>query len=362
VLRTILLVSVGDLGDTILTVPAMRAIRSRYPDARLLLLAKAGPAAYVVRLGLVDEAIAIDKSGFDRAVSLANPVHLWTLWRLVRRLRREQIDTVAIFHHLVTLFGTAKYAALALSTGARERVGVDNGRGWFLTRSIPDDGFGAVHEAQYWLDVAALLDAPGSLALEAPISDRERLEARNLLRDLPAGAGPVVAVHPGSGGFAPGRRWDPVRFGETMSLLHRIAGARFVVVGTEEDRGDASMAIEAADAPILNLVGRTSIGALAAILQACDVTLANDGGVGHLAAASGCPVVSVFGPSNDRAWAPLGATVVAADLPCRPCLYRDFETGLRNGCGTRQCLQIVTPRQVADAVMAVFAREECRVV
>jgi ADP-heptose:LPS heptosyltransferase len=361
VLRTALLVSVGDLGDTILTVPALRALRIRYPDARLLLLAKSDPGDFVKRLGLVDEVIAIDKHGFDRAVSLANPLRAWTLVRLFQRLRHEQIDAVAIFHHLVTHFGTAKYAALALASGARDRVGVDNGRGWFLTRSVRDEGFGSIHEAQYWLGVAALLDAPGELVLDAPISDAERSEAHALLRALPAGAGPVVAVHAGVGGYAPGRRWDPCRFGETMTLLHRALGTRFVVVGTEADRQDTKLAVQAAVAPVLDLVGRTSVGVLAAVLQECDVTLANDGGVGHLAAAVGSPVVSVFGPSNDLAWRPLGAVVVAADLPCRPCLYRDFETGLRDGCGTRQCLQLVTPAQVADAVAAALTTEERRV-
>jgi heptosyltransferase-2 len=348
---------VGDLGDTILTVPAIRAIRERYPDSRLVLLAKHGPADFVHRLGLIDEAIAIDKHGFDRMMGLLRPDRLWALGRLLVRLRRIRVDTVVTFHHLVTRFGTLKYALLALGSGAAERIGLDNGRGWFLTRAARDDGFGAAHEGEYWLRVAALLDAHGPLRTEAPISEADRSAAEALLAPLPAGGGPLVAVHPGTGPYAPGRRWDPARFGETITQLHTDAGARFVAVGTQVDRADIDVMRQATPVPVLDLGGRTNVGTLAAILQRCDLVLANDGGVGHLAAAAGTAVVSVFGPSNDAAWRPLGATVVASELPCRPCLYRDFETGLRDGCGTRQCLQMVTPHQVADAALARLQRE-----
>jgi ADP-heptose:LPS heptosyltransferase len=73
-----------------------------------------------------------------------------------------------------------------------------------------------------------------------------------------------------------------------------------------------------------------------------------------MAAAVGTPVVTVFGPSNDRAWRPLTGRVVAADLPCRPCFYRDFQTGFREGIPPRDCLALVTPRMVARVVLQVL--------
>ena len=132
-------------------------------------------------------------------------------------------------------------------------------------------------------------------------------------------------------------------------MLYERARIRSVVVGSDDDRQDVDVMLSAAQSPILDLVGQTNVGELAAVLRQCDLLVANDGGVGHLAAAAGTRVVSVFGPSNDAAWRPLTSTVVAADLPCRPCFYRGFERGLPNGCGTRQCMHLVTPRMVADA-------------
>jgi heptosyltransferase-2 len=110
-----------------------------------------------------------------------------------------------------------------------------------------------------------------------------------------------------------------------------------------------------------NLVGRTSIGETGALLERCALLIANDGGVAHLGAAIGCPVVAVFGPSNDRAWRPLGGTVVAADLACRPCFYRDFETGMPHGCATRECLALVTPRMVANVALGILQEQRLAV-
>jgi ADP-heptose:LPS heptosyltransferase len=102
------------------------------------------------------------------------------------------------------------------------------------------------------------------------------------------------------------------------------------------------------------VVGRTTPRVLAAVLERCDLLLANDGGVAHVAATVQTPTVAVFGPSNDAAWRPLGAHVVAADIPCRPCFYRDFQIGLRGGCATRECLALVSPTQVAARALAIL--------
>lgn len=360
--HTILILHFGDLGDTVLTVPAIRALRRRFPDGRLVLLAKPGPGEFLRRLGLADSVIPVDKHAFDTPLGLLRPTSTLGLARLLVTLRRLRPDTLVIFNHLVTRFGAAKYALLALATGARVRVGLDNGRGWFLTHAAPDLGFGGRHEAEYWLRVAALLDAHGTLALEAPVTPDDRAAAGELLAPTQRHVGPLVAVHPGTGPYGPGRRWDPLRFARAFDLLQQETGARCVLVGAEEDSAAAG-ALNAllAEQP-LDLVGRTGVGVLAAVLERMDVLIANDGGVGHLAAAVGTPVVSVFGPSNDAAWRPLTATVLAADLPCRPCFYRGFERGLPHGCGARQCMRLVTPEMVAHAARAILARKQPRAV
>jgi ADP-heptose:LPS heptosyltransferase len=124
-----------------------------------------------------------------------------------------------------------------------------------------------------------------------------------------------------------------------------------ILVGTEADREAADLVAARLGSDATNLVGRTTTGQLAAILQCSDLLLSNDSGVAHLAAAVHTPTLTVFGPSNDAAWRPLGGEVVSSDVPCRPCFYRNFEIGLRNGCATRECLALVTPAAVAERAL-----------
>jgi heptosyltransferase-2 len=353
--RTILLFLFGDLGDTILTTPAIRAIRIRHPAARLVLVGKPVAAHYVRALGFIDDVIEVDKHAFDRPGSLVDPRALLYLWRLIRRLRAERADTVIVFHHLVTWWGTIKFALLSLATGAGSRLGLDGGKGMFLTRSVRDYGFGARHEAEYWLEVAGLLDAAGSLEVGAPIGAEERREAVALLGEATCD-GTLIAIHAGTGWYGPGRRWAAERFAAAAEIiLAQTHDAHCVLVGTDVDREASETVLARLGARATNLVGRTGVGQLAAVLERCALLIANDGGVAHLASAAGTPVLAVFGPSNDAAWRPLGSTVVAADLPCRPCFYRDSELGLPRGCASRECLELVTPEAVAAAAADILS-------
>lgn len=346
----ILILLFGDLGDTLLTIPAMRALRLRYPDARIALLTKDLPARIVRPLDLVDEIIVVDKHLFDDPRALRSARSWPALWRLWRRLRAFRADTVVLYHHLVTRWGTAKFAALSLASGAGERAGIDNGQGWFLTAAVRDEGFGARHEAEYFMAVSNLLDADGPLQMEVAVADADRQTAADVLPP-----GPLIAVHPGTGWYGPGRRWDARGFAEAARRAAERLGATPVVVGTEAERGQARAVLNDLGPRAVDLIGQTSVEQLAAVLARCDVLIANDGGVAHLAAAVSTPVVAVFGPSNDAAWRPLGGTVVAADLPCRPCFYRGFGRGLPHGCAQRECLSLISPARVAEEAVALAA-------
>jgi ADP-heptose:LPS heptosyltransferase len=344
----------GDLGDTLLTVPAMRAVRRQFPASKLVVMAKAAPALYVRELGLADEVIDIDKHALDRLRSLANPVTAARLLRLIIRLRRAHYGQLLIFQHLTTRWGALKYALLSLATGAPVRAGLDNGRGWFLTHRVADRGFGATHESQYWLQVAAQLGARGEVLLEAPVSDADRCDAAALLSGAGISGHRILALHPGVGWYGPGRQWGPTRFAEAAALILQRVPMKCIVVGTEADQEAADLVAVRLGPKAWNLVGRTTTGQLAAVLERSALLLSNDSGVAHLAAAVHTRTLTVFGPSNDLAWRPLGGDVISSDVPCRPCFYRDFEIGLRNGCATRECLTQITPATVAERALQIL--------
>ncbi|HZS93551.1 MAG TPA: glycosyltransferase family 9 protein [Chloroflexota bacterium] len=351
---TIQILLFGDVGDAVLTMPALHAVRSHFPDSRIQVLCKPAIGSFLSDSGLVDEVIAVEKTAFDSPLSLFDPRRLAALLALWLRLRSSRPDMVIVFHHLVRRWGGLKCAALALAGGAGRRVGLDNGRGWFLTDRVPDRGFGAVHESEYWRQVAAAVGADTRQGWRLPVKRRDAQRIEDLLRELKVDGTELVALHPGTGAYGPGRRWAAESFATAAGIIAGSSDVHFVVVGTDIDKEAAAQVCKVLGSRATDLTGRTRLGELAALLARCRLSIANDGGVGHISAAVGTPVVSIFGPSNDLAWRPLLGTVVRANLPCRPCFYRDFQTGNRFGCRTRECLTWIRPQDVASAALRIL--------
>jgi len=360
--RRLLVIMLADAGDLLLATPALRALRHTYPNAHIALLTKPSVAHVLHDQGMLDETIIFDKHLFDQPRALLRPTALLAAARFLVRLRGERFDTALLLHHLSLTFGALKYAGVLLTTGAAVRVGLDNGRGWFLTHRAPDHGFGPRHQADYWLDVAAA--AGGRLA---PADDRlpryhptatANAELDWVLRERGVAADqPLLVLHPGSGGYSTARRWSPRRFAAVATALGQEAGLRAVVVGGPVERALAQEVAAQAPDGTLYLAGETDWPVLAALLARARLVVANDGGVAHLAGAVGAPVVTVFGPTNDAAYRPLGprTRVVRAYLPCVPCLYRGHRLGNRNGCPPRTCLGLVTEQAVLAACRELLA-------
>lgn len=359
--RRILVVKLADLGDVITSGPALRALRTTFPHARIVALVTAATVPVLAGSPYVDGVLTFDKFAYDRPLNALHPANLWAAMRLAWELRRQRFDTVVILHHLTTRWGALKYAALALATGARRRVGLDNGRGWFLTHRVTDGGFGARHEVEYALEVVGLLGArTDDPRLEVPISPADAAYAREVLN--PDGPRPLIAIHPGSGGWSLARRWEPAGFAAVADALAERYGARIVLVGTASDDIDQVMGEMCTSA--LNLSGRTTVGQLAAVLRYCDLFIGADSGVMHVAAAAGTPTVAIFGPTNPWAWGPWlppeRYRIVRSAPLCSPCAYTDTGLGTPQGCPERTCMRMVTVNQVLAAAEALLAGEEGR--
>ena len=348
--KRILVVKLSDIGDVLTATPALRALRQSFPEARLDALVPPNSAPVLADSPLVDSCLVFDKFRYDRPLDALRPSALADALRLGLTLHRRRYDCLIILHHLTTRWGALKFAALALASGARTRLGLDNGRGWFLTHRARDRGFGARHEVEYWLDVAALIGArTDDPSLEVTISAEDCAFAEAILPPIPY---PLVAIHPGSGGYSLARRWDAEGFAQVADALVERYGARIVLVGTPADGVSKVASLMRSEA--VNLEGRTNLRQLAAVLRRCDLFIGADSGVMHLACAVGTSVVAIFGPSNHRAWGPWTpdrrrAVVVRADLPCSPCSYVGFSVGRREGCQARTCMKMVTPETVLEA-------------
>ncbi len=350
--KRILVVKLADMGDLLTAIPALRALRESFPQARIETLVTSHSAPVLEGAPLVDEVLTFEKHRYDSPLSTAKPSSLWGMMRLWRNLRSRNYEWLFILHHLTTLWGTLKYAGLALSTGAKERIGLDNGRGWFLTQRVKDLGFGGRHEVEYWLEVVGLVGAKTE-NLTLPVSEGAVEEAQALLD----GSGrwregvPLVAIHPGSGEYSLARRWPPERFAQVADALVERYGVHIVLLGGPDEAELTQSVASLMRYEVIDLGAKTSIPVLAALLRLCRLFVGNDSGVMHLASAVGTPVVAIFGPSNPLAWGPWGPSheVVQIDLECSPCVYREFQLGRLEGCENPECITRVRPEMVLAA-------------
>jgi ADP-heptose:LPS heptosyltransferase len=357
--RRILVVKLADLGDLLTVTPALRALRLSLPDARIDALVTPGSASLLAGSDAVDRVIRFNKFAFD---SPGQALHALPLaLQLGRRLRTAGYDTLVLLHHLTTAFGTAKYAALTLASGARIRAGLDNGRGRFLTHRAPDLGFGERHEVDYWLSVVATLGASNPRPrLELPIPPDADQAAAKRWGELGLTDQRAAVIHPGSGAFSLARRWSPERFAAVADRLAAEQGMRILVLAGPAP-GERELAREVVDQmtqPATILDGVPSVQELAALLRRASLFVGNDSGVMHLASAVETPVVAIFGPTNHRAWGPYPPDqprngVVHEPLACSPCIHRGHSFGTPAGCPARTCLQIVEPGMVVDAAVRV---------
>jgi len=370
----ILVVKLADIGDVLTATPALRALRQSYPLATIDLLLTHHTRPVMQYSKLVNRLIPSDNFRFFSLREALKPGLLREGLAVLRQIRRRGYDTVVILHHLTTWGGALKYATIAKASGARVVAGLDPGgkRGGFLTHAVSDAGFGGRHEIDHWLEVVGLVGAaPAGQEMELAVSEVDRAWIELVLalwgqdRLLPSppndyrstGKSPLVVIHPGSGGFNPARRWSPANFARVADALSQ-EGAQVVLVGRPTDGTEAVLA--AMETRPIDLTGQTTLHQLAALLQRADLFIGGDAGVTHIAAASGAPMVIIFGPTNAAAWGPVGPKrcVLQAEIPCGPCAYVGHTVGLRTGCSARTCLKLVTPAQVLAEAEKLLAGDK----
>ncbi len=347
-----LLVQLADIGDLVLTTPALSALREAHPNARIDLFAS-DIALPLLPAGLVDATIPFQRHGNSSSHAFFSPDNL----RQLIRIWRTRYTAVLFFHHFTMRAGLLKFRLIAAASGAHRIIGLKNRHSGFLTEFLRDDGFGTRHQAQYWLDLVALLGASNS-----PRPAQVKRETFPTTEQWASSAGkrPRVVIHAGSGGYSRARRWLPEHFAEVARQLKDDYNAKIVLVGGRED--DGHLVEQMLDFELLNLVGETTLPQLAEVIHGADLFIGSDSGVMHIAAATGTPVISIFGPSNADAWGPwpIGgqSSILRSQVECSPCSYIGHSIGAREGCAARSCMKLVCSEQVLEAARRIIDQSD----
>lgn len=312
------------LGDTVMAVPALRALRAHWRGSRVLL---AGPWARLL-------------AGQDLADVLVDYPRDWAgRLRMTGPLRRFRAD-------LAVLLPSSFEAALAAhGWGARAIVGfATGGRSWLLSEGLSRPS-PRLHQVDEYLLLVEALGAPVASRMPTlappPPESPERERAQALLQQ--AGAWPRAVERPLVGmqlgaAHGPAKTW-PADRAAAFCRQATAGGAVVVLLGAPADVPVAEAIRREAD--VLCLVGRDSPALLPALLSQFDAIVSGDTGVAHLAAALGVPVVTLFGPTDPALSAPRGeVTIVRHAVPCAPCSYRACP--IDHG-----CMRGIDPEEVA---------------
>lgn len=353
--RRILVIKFLGLGSVLLATPMLRALRERWPEARITFLTFASNAELVSRLECVDEVVTVSR-GSLRGLLAAVPA-------LLLRLRRGRFDVV-----LDLEFYSRLSSLVAWASGARRRVGFfvrARWRGSLLSDPVyfnPTLPFGRA--------VLALLKPlgvpePDTGRLAAPrlgTAEAATAAARLLSLGVPA-TGTLVAVNVNASDLCEERRWPADRFAR---LVERFPGEiapvdRFVFLGApgEEPAVHAVLDRLAPEvrAACLDLSGRTSPLELVVLLRRCALLVSNDSGPLHLAAALRVPTASFYGPETPALYGPVGDNhlVFYAGHWCSPCLSV-YNAKIAMCRGENECMRRIGLDEVV-ARLATFCRE-----
>ncbi|HEY4906728.1 MAG TPA: lipopolysaccharide heptosyltransferase II [Candidatus Acidoferrum sp.] len=336
------------VGDAIIALPALRAVRAKFADAHIAIVARPYVADIYRGQGVCDELIAYDPRGAEKGFGGREA--------LASRLRAEKFDAALLLQNAFDA------AWLAWRAGIPERIGyARDGRGILLTKSIavPKAGEIPAHEQFYYLELVRRAgwvervegESEISLAVSREAGDRaeQKLIAAGV-RSRAESAGRLrVAIGAGAS-YGSAKCWMPERFAEVADRLMAESDAEIVLFGTAGETAVSNAIVAGMKRKPIDLTGKTAIAELPALLSRCQLFIGNDSGAMHVASAVGLPVVAIFGPTDPFGTAPVTpkCTIVQERPYCSPCFLRRCPTDHR-------CMTKVTAESVTTAARAWLA-------
>jgi|ERR1700752_526055 len=331
------------VGDSVMTIPALRALRRVLPQAHITLVIRPGAKGIFSEADYIDYVLAYDrKSAFS-------------VFPQIREWKRRRFD-------LAVLFQNAFEAALIpFLAGVPVRLGyATESRQALLTHPLAlPDWRSSRHEVFYYLYLVTALEQmlfeQSTICETEPdasiqISESRKLEATDLLRAHGVSEGdPVVVICPGSINSR-AKRWPADSF---AALADRLIDSRrsVLLIGSKDELDVTENVIrQMRNEPVI-LTGKTSLDQITAVLDRADLIVTNDTGPAHIAAALGRPTLVIFGPTNPLTTRPfaLDAEILRHPPDCAPCMLRDCPIDHR-------CMTAITVDEVFERSQALLKR------
>jgi len=290
--KRILAVRNDRLGEFLLTIPALSALKDTYPHARLTLICDSYLKELAECIEGVDDIIVWErrKHSFFEMLSLS------------KILRKQKFDSCVIFNP------SKEFNIISFLSGIKKRIGYNRKWGFLLTDTMEDKkSLGQKHEVEYNIELVQLAGvSAGQVSLSLQIQEKEHTAILRRL-NIPEGR-PLLAVHPFSSDSV--KQWPFENFRSLIAELSRQLPAAIVIIGGKEEMERTRDFFSGLPDAVVNATGKTSLVELAVLLSKCALLISGDSGPVHLATCFKTPVLALFRSDiigkNSRRWGPWG--------------------------------------------------------
>jgi heptosyltransferase II len=333
------------IGDAVMALPALEALRARFPEADITAVSKPWVSEIYENHPAVSRQIIYDSEGEHKGAA--------GFWRLVQVLKKEHFDAAILLQNAFHAAWMAWCARIPVRVGyARD------GRSKLLTEALEVPSRAARgHHAYYYLQMlfrVGIIEKWDAIeGVHLVLNKSEQKWAREHLQSMGLGGLRfLVGIHPGAS-FGPAKRWLPERFAELADRLIEALHADILIFGSEAEKLLAEEIAEQMQHVPSIVSGSTTLRQLMALFAQCRLVVSNDSGPMHLAAGLGVPQLAVFGSTDEHATGPMSARarVVKHEVPCSPCGLRECPIDFR-------CMTGLAVDEVYRAALEVVKQTE----
>lgn len=348
-IKKILVFKLDHIGDVLMTTPALKALKSRYPDASLTVVVGSWSKDILKDNLDVSEILLYDAYWFNRNTN--KKFDIKKTWGFIKELRKRRFD---IFYSL-----RGDFMGILIGSLLRipVRVGFNNGGGGFLL-THPITPIENIHQVEQFLNAIKVNGLTHKYSTRASDTDKKMKiaisEAEKRFTDTfikhNGNNNIFVGFHIGAG--YPSKLWTPEKYGILIKRLHDELGFNAILVGGREDRVIVKR-IESVirDTDSIDCTGIANIKETAALIGKCNLFIGNDSAPVHIAAAIGIPVIVIFSAANNPiGWKPFGSDVacITKDVPCHYC--EKFE------CVDTKCMRMITVDEVYNKAKEILLK------
>lgn len=332
-INNILIRSTNWVGDAVMTLPALEAVRENFPESCITVLARPWVAPVFENHPAVNDILIYNRhDGLTKNIS--------EFFHITNLVRKNRYDLAILFQNA---FEAAFLAYLGRVT---YRLGFDSdGRGLMLTHAIQRSSeIFAVHQVEYYLSI---LKAVGLKAESRNpvlyLSKKDIAKAENLLQLQGISKNDfILGISPGAI-FGNAKRWPFERFAKISDWASERWGVKVIILGSGKEKDIGNKMADIMRNKAADFCGTTSLGEAMGIISRCNLFVTNDSGLMHVAAALGVPTLAIFGSTDHVATGPRGikTRIIKHDIDCSPCLKPECPTDFK-------CMLSIEPEEVWD--------------